>query len=377
VTAQSTGQGIDFGRVQGQFGRCHRVNAAAPRVDRTPPRLDAVDVCRLDRLAQARHHERNAARGAERQQRLGRLVPGMHGQAEGAPVHRQEGTAAEQRPGLDRVRRPEVDVPPGRMEGADLEHHEVEGTEALADVGVLRRETGVAAEEDMVARRADRHRRPQRRVAVLQPAAGEVLRRRGGHHELGAGQRVRFPPVELGDAFRRHAEGFEVRADAERGDEGHVAVPGQRADGRIVEVVVVVVRDDDEVDGRQRVQAHRHGLKALRPGHPRRRGARAPHRIGEHAQAVDLDEHGGVAEPRGAQPRVRRLAPDVGRVEGRQRRARHAPPVAAQEIAHARPRRACVAQPGQHGVHVAERIALPERGGLHAFEAQAFGLSSQ
>ena len=47
--------------------------------------------------------------------------------------------------------------------------------EPRADVGVLGREAGVAAEEDAVARRLDNHRRPERRVAIVQPAAGEVL----------------------------------------------------------------------------------------------------------------------------------------------------------------------------------------------------------
>ena len=64
----------------------------------------------------------------------------------------------------------------------------------------------------------DDHKRP---VAVLQAAAGEVLRRCGREREVGARHAMRFPPVELDDALRRDAEGFEVRADAQRGDDGH------------------------------------------------------------------------------------------------------------------------------------------------------------
>jgi hypothetical protein len=44
-----------------------------------------------------------------------------------------------------------------------------------------------------------------------------------------------------------------------------------------------------------------HGLEAARAGEAQRRGALAPHRVGEDAAAVDLDEHGRVSEPGGAQ----------------------------------------------------------------------------
>ena len=148
----------------------------------------------------------------------------------------------------------------------------------------------------------------KRRVAVLQAAPGKVLRGRGGHREPGVRQRVRFPPVELDDALGPHAPGFEVRADPERRHERHVAL-GELADGRVVEMVVVVVRHDHEVDRRHRAQGNGHGLEALGAGEPRRRRARSPDRIGEHAQAVDLDQHRGMAEPGGAQPAGGRLAP--------------------------------------------------------------------
>ena len=123
-------------------------------------------------------------------------------------------------------------------------------------------------------------------------------------------QPVRFPPVELDDALGRHAPALEVRADAERRDERHVGL-GERADGRVVEVVVVIVRDDHQVERRQRLERHRHRLEALRAGEPQRRGARSPHRIGQHAHAVDLDQHRRVSEPGGAQAAGGRLAPSA------------------------------------------------------------------
>ena len=101
-----------------------------------------------------------------------------------------------------------------------------------------------------------------------------MLRGRGGDREAGVRHTVRLPPVELDDALGLHAPGFEVRADTERGHERHVAL-GELADGRVVEMVVVVVRHDHEVDRRQRARETGTGWKRLGPA--RRDGeARGP-----------------------------------------------------------------------------------------------------
>src|SRR5258708_19295046 len=101
----------------------------------------------------------------------------MHRQAEGAPVHRQEGSAAQQFQGLERVFRSEVNVAPGRMEGTHLQHHEIEGPETFTDRLVLRRETGVAAEEHRVPRTRDDDPRPQPPVATPPPTPPKTPRR--------------------------------------------------------------------------------------------------------------------------------------------------------------------------------------------------------
>jgi len=79
-----------------------------------------------------------------------------------------------------------------------------------------------------------------------------------------------------------------VRADAQRGDERHVT-PREGGDGGVVEVVEVIVRDEHGVELGQLLDAHRRAMKALRAGPLHRRDPVAPHRIGEHADAVDLD----------------------------------------------------------------------------------------
>ena len=89
-------------------------------------------VRRLDRFAEPRHHEMRARFRRELEQRFGRLVPGVHREVERAPV-----TGRNEPPpssaGLQRILGPEVNVAPGGMERADLEHHEIEGPEPLAD----------------------------------------------------------------------------------------------------------------------------------------------------------------------------------------------------------------------------------------------------
>src|SRR5690606_34327441 len=99
----------------------------------------------------------------------------VHRETERAPVHRQERALAEQGPGFERIFRAEVDVTPGRMERADLEHHQVEWAETLADRGVFGRESRVAAEEHRMPPRPDDHRRPQRGVPATQASTGEML----------------------------------------------------------------------------------------------------------------------------------------------------------------------------------------------------------
>ena len=122
----------------------------------------------------------------------------------------------------------------------------------------------------------------------MQAAPGKVLRRRGGHGEPGVRQLVRFPPVELDNALGLHAPGFEVRADSERRHERHIAL-GEFADGRVIEMVVVIVRHDHEVYRRHRAKGNGHGLEALGAGEPRWRRAQSPDRIGEHTKAAIYD----------------------------------------------------------------------------------------
>ena len=107
---------------------------------------------------------------------------------------------------------------------------------------------------------------------------------------------MRFPPIELDDTLGSHAPGFEVHPGPQRCDERHVEL-GELTDSRIVEMVVVIVRDDHEIERRHCAQKHRHRLEPLGAKKPQRRRARSPHRIGEHPKAVDFDQQRRMAEP--------------------------------------------------------------------------------
>ena len=102
-------------------------------VDGAPPRCCPVRMRRLDRLAQAWHDELDTFLRRKREQRFGGLVPGMHGQSEGAPMHWQKRTSTQEFQSCERVLGPKVDVAPRRMECADLQHHQIKRTEPLTD----------------------------------------------------------------------------------------------------------------------------------------------------------------------------------------------------------------------------------------------------
>src|ERR1700689_4069265 len=97
-------------------------------------------------------------------------------------------------------------------------------------------------------------------------------------------------------------------------------------------MIVVIIRDHHDIDGRHLSKRYGHRLKTFRPDECRRRSARPPHRIGQNAYAVDLDQHRGVSEPRDSQTALRFLGPRVERTYRRQWPPWHSPLAAAHKI---------------------------------------------
>ena len=119
----------------------------------------------------------------------------------------------------------------------------------------------------------------------------------GGAHQGEFADLAAFVPVEFDDPVLRYPPLAQMGAHAERHEERRALGAGQRDDRVGVEVVVVVMADQHRVHGRQRLQRHRSLMHPLRAEDPRRRAPAAPHRIGEHAVAVDLDQGAGMAVP--------------------------------------------------------------------------------
>ena len=96
-------------------------------------------------------------------------------------------------------------------------------------------------------------------------------------------------------------------------------------------MIVVVVAEQDGIDAPQIGERQRHGVVTLWPGERNWAGAKPPHRVCQQTQAVDLDKHGRVAQPREPQPvRRRSIQAYLGRSIERNR-ARRRPLFAAKD----------------------------------------------
>ena len=146
-----------------------------------------------------------------------------------------------------------------------------------------------------------------------------MLGRRG--HQLHATDLRRLPPIELLHLGRIHAPLDQPIAHAQRSDEmPHLG--RQRQDGSVVQVVVMVVRQDHAFNGRQVFQADGRRMEAL-GAHPlHRRCALRKHRVGQPEPALKLHQQGRVPEP--VQAAVGRGLQLGGRQRGhRHRQGRH------------------------------------------------------
>ena len=182
----------------------------------------------------------------------------------------------------------------GRLVGADRDRGQVERPQPLADLlEVGRVVPGVAAEEEATIVAGHRPAAPEPAVHLEARAGRPVLH---GH----AGQRdpallAAVPPVELDDVG--DAEIGEPRAQPERHVEARPVRLGQPLHRGLVQVVVVIVRDQHDVDGRQILEAHAGRRHPLGAGERQRAGALRPLRIGEDVHAGELDQQRRVADP--------------------------------------------------------------------------------
>ena len=178
---------------------------------------------------------------------------------------------------------------------------------------VERRELRHPGEEIRVAREVDRARaledEAERRAAHAERHAAALVLRVGRAHG---------DPADLNRVARRQLVDLPERAAQRRPGAARdkkpraVAEPPER---REVEMVPVEVRDEHRVERPQGLAGERHDA-------PQVHDAPAQHRIGEQPHAVELDEHGRVADVADRPGRHRRPRPGAASIQGARRGVR-------------------------------------------------------
>ena len=233
----------------------------------------------------------------------GRIFEAVVGEGESAPVHADAGVCAEvavDLHGFGGVAVLFFHEPAGGV-GADGNEGEGGGAEILTDVDEhLVVVGGVAGEEDGSVGRAEEEAGPEASVARTAEAVAPVAGGGGGDVQAG-GRGVRLPPVERDDAVGGKAGRAEKRGVAERSDgERGVAAPEFFQRG-VVAVIVVVVAEQNDVDGGKVVEGdagrtHADGAEAIE-----RANAVAEDGIGEDGAGAGLEEKGGMTDPGGGE----------------------------------------------------------------------------
>ena len=177
---------------------------------------------------------------------------------------------------------------------------------------------GVPGEVDLARRRRHAPATPQRPVAVAEPARAEVPRRRAPDGKLAD---ARFlPPVEL-EGVARAALPYERRQP-----EGHEPPRlrmrrGQTPHGAVIQVVVVIVREQHGVDRREPGERDRGGHAAARACELNGRRALAPDGIREQVETPHLQQEGRMPDP-GEHESIERRAWDREARHGHRERRR-------------------------------------------------------
>ena len=233
---------------------------------------------KAERLPHPRCGNRNTAFPCKRKDAVKRFVPGVHGQVEGAVVDREEPAALEVDVGLQGFFRLHVHVGPFDVVGAGFHQGQVERAVLFADAFEAVEVTAVAAEKDSCVGVDHHPRRPQRAVAVEQATAGEVLR--WGGDEADACDFGALPPVVLAHLAGVDAPFDQGVAHAEWSQEVR-GFGGEFEYRFVVEMVVMVVREDHRFDRWQLVNADRWLVEAFRASPWHWRGPLGEDRVGD------------------------------------------------------------------------------------------------
>ncbi len=116
-------------------------------------------------------------------------------------------------------------------------------------------------------------------------------------------QRQPFAPVMFAHAAAGHRPGHQGPV-AQRHDNTRPVARVELGQRRQVQMVVVIVRYQHHVNGRQGVKRHAWRRHPSRPDERQRRSALGPHRVNQEIQAVGLNQHGGMPNQRNARGAV-------------------------------------------------------------------------
>lgn len=213
-----------------------------------------------------------------------------------AAVFRRRGPAADLKVGRNYILRTHVHGlhEPPRLISTDGKNRCVQRSKATSNLCELRVKTRVAGKENSMAADAYDPTAPKGGIPVPGITPGEMLRRSAPCRYCA--QAARLPPVHLDDMSC--APLFQKITDAKRYDPLCERKSGNKmTHGLVIEVIVMIVRDENCVDGRERVEGHAGRRVSPGSGKLNRRSSVAPDRIGKDADSVRPDEEAAMAYP--------------------------------------------------------------------------------
>ena len=271
---------------------------------------------RFENLTELGRNDALTSFGCETDERFGGFVPFVEREIESAPVDRKEGSSAEHLEHFERVVGAEMNRPPRWMKRADLEHHQIEGPVLSSDDLEVVRVPCLPRRRSCV-RRSESPKTTTASYSIPDAASRKMLARR--RCEADSRNVDRLVPIELADSFGRDSERFEARADSERSHDRDGWHSSQIGDGFRAEMIVVVVRNEDDVERRKFRKPRGHRMKTFRSRERHGGGSLPEDGIGEHSIAVDLEEDRTVSEPRRSEATFDRTRPFVVRAKNRER----------------------------------------------------------
>ena len=198
-----------------------------------------------------------------------------------------------------------VDVGPTLVVGTTLQQGQIDGSEPLTHFLEGGRVTRIGTEIDLLAVRLHHPRAPQGAEAIGHATAREMAR--WGQGQLHRSQVHALPPIAFGDSARRNTPQLQVRTYTQW---RHETLVLQLQHGLVVQVIVMVVRQQHHVHRRQQVHAHVLGVvEALRASEREGGCPLAEHGIDQEGGSAHLDQQGGMPEPGYGERAIRHRLP--------------------------------------------------------------------